>query len=138
MLGDVNFTPEWQTFTAEGTVSAQQAGPNQGGGLFTSIAFNLNELADANNYYFDNIVFEVYKAGISAEYSSDVVQIDFGFDTNIPALLAKTGMPRLLFPKECAQVKVDGEGWRLSPLKVIPMAVSTSLPRRLSMARRLS
>ena len=109
MLGDVNFTPEWQTFTAEGTVSAQQAGPNSGGGLFTSIAFNLNELADANNYYFDNIVFEVYKAGISAEYSSDVVQIDFGFDTNIPALLAKTGMPRLLFPKECAQVKVDGE-----------------------------
>ena len=109
MLGDVNFTPEWQTFTAEGTVTAQQAGPNSGGGLFTSIAFNLSELADANNYYFDNIVFEVYKAGITAEYASDVVQIDFGFDTNIPELVEKSGMPRLLFPKECAQVKVDGE-----------------------------
>ena len=109
MLGNIDFAPEWQTFTKEGVVTAQQAGPNDNGGLFTSIAFNLNELADANNYYFDNIVFEVYKAGITAEYSSDVILVDFGFDTNIPELLKASGMPRLLFPKDCATVKVDGQ-----------------------------
>ena len=109
MLGNIDFTTEWQTYTKEGTVTASQAGPNQGGGLFTSIAFNLNELADANNYYFDNIKFEVYKAGIAAEFYMDVVQIDFGFDTNIAKLVAASGKPRLVFPKDLVKVTVGGE-----------------------------
>ena len=109
MLGNLSFTSSWQNFTAEGTVTSQQAGPNSGGGLFTSIAFNLNELADANNYYFDNIVFEVYKAGITAEYYMDVIQMDFGFDTNIAELVKASGMPRLLFPKDMVKVTVDGQ-----------------------------
>jgi len=117
MLGNVDFTTEWQTFTAEGTVTASQAGPNQNGGLFTSIAFNLNEYAEANNYYFDNIVFEVYKAGITAEYSSDVIMVDFGFDTNIADLVKAGGKPRLLFPNDCAAVKVDGEPMNITTVE---------------------
>ena len=109
MLGDVNFTTDWNKFEKEGVVTADQAGPNTGGGLFTSIAFNLNELADANNYYFDNISFEVFKLGTLVEYSMDVIKIDFGFDTNIPALVAASGKPRLLFPKSCVKVTVDGD-----------------------------
>lgn len=44
-FGDINFSTEWQTVTVSGRFEA--AG--------NSIAFNLNELPDANNYYFDNI-----------------------------------------------------------------------------------
>ena len=106
MLGDVNFTTDWQTFTAEGTVSADQSTDAK---KFLSVAFNLNEYADANNYYFDNIVFEVYKLGTIAEYAQDVIKIDFGFDTNIPALVKASGKPRLLFPKNCVKVTLDGE-----------------------------
>jgi len=109
MLGDMNFDTSWQTFTKEGVVTAAQAGPNGTGGLFTSIAFNLSELADANNYYFDNIVFEIYKAGITAEYYQDVIQMDFGFDTNLKELVKACGKPRLIFPKDVATVTVKGE-----------------------------
>lgn len=48
-FGDVSFTSEWKTFKASGSFT------NAGG----SIAFNLNELADANNYYFDNISLKI-------------------------------------------------------------------------------
>ena len=106
MLGDVNFTTDWQSFSAEGTVSADQSKDDK---KFLSVAFNLNEYADANNYYFDNIVFEVYKLGTIAEYAQDVIKIDFGFDTNIPALVKASGKPRLLFPKNCVKVTLDGE-----------------------------
>lgn len=109
MLGDVNFTTDWNNFYKEGVVTADQAGPNTGGGLFTSIAFNLNELADANNYYFDNISFEIFKLGTLVEYGQDVIKIDFGFDTNIPALVAASGKPRLIFPKDCVKITVDGD-----------------------------
>ena len=120
MLGNIDFTTEWQTFTTEGTVTAQQAGPNGSGGLFTSIAFNLNELADANNYYFDNIKFEVFKAGIVAEYSNDVVLIDFGFNTNLADLVAASGMPRLLYPMDCASVVADGEPMDITTIEAFP------------------
>ena len=108
MFGDLNFTPEWQTFTKEAEVTASQAGPNDGGGLFQSVAFNLSGDAD-NNFYFDNVKFEVYKFGTSAEYAEDAIQIDFGFETNIPALCKAAGKSRVLFPNENAKVLVNGE-----------------------------
>lgn len=52
-IGDVNFTTEWQTFVWEGAIPAECAGK----GMHT-IAFNLNEFAEANNYYFDDIAWE--------------------------------------------------------------------------------
>lgn len=109
MLGDVNFTENWQTFTTEGEVTEQQAGPNGTGGLFTSIAFNLNELADANNYYFDNIVFEVFKLGTMVEFSNEAIKVDFGFDTNLPELVKKGGRPRLVYPNDCVTVTANGQ-----------------------------
>ncbi|MBR6997291.1 MAG: hypothetical protein IKI19_00620 [Prevotella sp.] len=110
MFGNLTFTTEWQTFTKEGTVTAQQARGDSGTNpVFQSVAFNLNELADANNYYFDNIKFEVYKYGTTAEFYMDIMKIDFGFDTNISELVAACGKPRLLFPKDMVSVTMDGE-----------------------------
>lgn len=48
-LGDVPFTTDWKTVRYTGKFS--RAG--------SSIAFNLSELADANNYYFDDMSFKV-------------------------------------------------------------------------------
>lgn len=48
-IGNVYFTNEWKTVTSSGTLSSDGK----------SIAFNLSELADANNYYFDNLSFKV-------------------------------------------------------------------------------
>lgn len=48
-LGDVNFSTDWKTVKSSGRLE-------QGG---QSIAFNLNEFADANNYYFDNISLKI-------------------------------------------------------------------------------
>ena len=48
-IGNVNFTTEWKTISLSGTLT--QAG--------SSIALNLSEYADANNYYFDNVSFKI-------------------------------------------------------------------------------
>lgn len=48
MLGDLNFTEEWQEYDQEVDISSNQAGG-------TTIAFNCNVLKDVNNYYFDFI-----------------------------------------------------------------------------------
>jgi len=51
-IGTVPFTTEWKEFKAEGTFEgAQQDG-------FT-IAFNLNDFADANKYYFDDFSLKI-------------------------------------------------------------------------------
>ena len=48
-LGNISFTTDWKTITVSGKFDA--AGQ--------SIAFNLSELADENNYYFDNISLKI-------------------------------------------------------------------------------
>lgn len=48
-VGDIPFTTEWKTVKASGRLEASGQ----------SIAFNLSELSDANNYYFDNLSFKV-------------------------------------------------------------------------------
>ena len=108
MAGNVNFTANvWERFSYEGEVTAQQAA-NADGKLLQSIALNLSMDTDVE-YYFDNIRLEVYKYGVSAEFAYDVVKLDFGFDTNLPALVEACGKPRLLYPAECATVKANGE-----------------------------
>ncbi len=110
MIGSPTFTTEWQTYKFEGEITASQAGPNGSGGLMHSIAFNLSK--DRNNdvdFFFDNLKFEVYKYGTMAEYYMDIVQVDFGFDTNIPALVKASGKSRLIFPEGCAKVTADGK-----------------------------
>ncbi len=109
-IGDVEFIPDWQTFETEGEISADQSKDDK---QFHSWAFNLSELAEANNYYFDNIKFQVLKFGTQAEFSNDVILVDFGFDTNIPELVKAAGKPRIFYPNECATVKVNGEAVEL-------------------------
>lgn len=48
-LGDINFTTDWKTITLSGKF----------GDAGQSIAFNLSELADENNYYFDNVSLKI-------------------------------------------------------------------------------
>lgn len=48
-IGNIPFTTDWKTIKLTGTLS--KAGK--------SIAFNLNELSEANNYYFDNISLKI-------------------------------------------------------------------------------
>lgn len=55
----VNFTPEWQTFDKTLTIDASKAGSD---GMQT-FAWNLNVLAEATKYYFDDIVLEIEKTG---------------------------------------------------------------------------
>ena len=106
MIGSPNFTTEWQVYTFEGELTEEQSGE----GTMHSIAFNLSkDRANDIDFFFDNIKFEVYKYGTVAEFSNDVIQIDFGFETNIPELVKQSGKKRLMFPEGTASVKVNGE-----------------------------
>ena len=51
-IGDVAFTTEWTTITLTGKFASGQADGH-------SIAFNLSELSDANDYYIDNVSFVI-------------------------------------------------------------------------------
>lgn len=63
-LGNIPFTTEWKTIKLSGTLS--KAGK--------SIAFNLSELSDANNYYFDNVSFKIN--GVEKIKNGDMEGID--------------------------------------------------------------
>ena len=111
LFGNLSFTPEWQTFTKEGEVT-EQIGINDQGYKFRSVAFNLSGATD-NKFYFDNIKFEIYKYGTAVEFSNDVIKVDFGNDTNVADLVKAGGLPRLLYPLDCATVKVNGKAVEL-------------------------
>ena len=100
----ITITPEWTTITAKGTISESLVSKS-----FQSIAFDLNKNAESTQYYFDNIKFEIYKYGTVAEYKDDNLQIDFGFETNLPELCKAAGKKRIQFPKENAKVLVNGQ-----------------------------
>ncbi len=51
-----DITTTWQEYSFEGVITQEQAGAS---GMQT-IAFNLNEKRQDNNFYFDNIVWELY------------------------------------------------------------------------------
>ena len=98
-------TANWNTISAKGTITQNLFDKN-----FQSIAFDLNnDKETATQYYFDNIKFEIYKYGTVAEYSDDVIQIDFGFENNLPELCKAAGKKRVIFPKESAKVLINGE-----------------------------
>ena len=117
LFGNINFTTDWQTFTKEAEVTAQQSTDEK---KFLSVAFNLNpdDHTDANTYYFDNIKFEVFKLGTVVEFSNDVILVDFGFDTNIPEIVKNSGLKRVFFTDNgCAKVKVNGEDASISSVE---------------------
>ncbi len=51
-IGSVSFTTDWTTYSASGSVDASMAGGY-------SFAFNLNDFAKANKYYFDNVSIKI-------------------------------------------------------------------------------
>ena len=57
LSGGFNVTTEWKEYYYEGTITSEQAGD----GAMQTIAFHLNESSVANNFYFDDIVWESYK-----------------------------------------------------------------------------
>lgn len=56
-IGDINFTTEWQVYTAKGKFPKEVI--DSKGVVAHSIAFNLSEFIPANNYYFDSISFKI-------------------------------------------------------------------------------
>jgi hypothetical protein len=110
IMPEFTTSTDWQTLKAEGTISADF----ESNGVM-SIAFDLNRDKEvANKYYFDNVRFEVYKVGTSAFVASYVAQIDFGFDTNLAELTKAAGSSRVVYPADCATVKVNGQ-----PIEII-------------------
>ena len=107
LFGTLNFTNGWQTYTNEASVTSQQSTDSK---KFLSVAFNLNELEEANSYYFDNINFEIYIPGIDAAYNEGGIRILFPYYTNIVRLVANgaDGKNRLMMPTDCFKVTVDG------------------------------
>ena len=95
----LDFTTEWQSYESGELVSVAD---------LQSIAFNLSMTSDAE-FYFDNIRFEEYKYGVSAAFCDYVIQLDFGFDTNLPDLVKASGRPRLMYPNDCVTLKINGE-----------------------------
>ena len=56
--GGFNVTTEWKEYYYEGVITSEQAGD----GAMQTIAFHLNESAEANTFYFDDIVWESFGA----------------------------------------------------------------------------
>lgn len=106
IVDEFNATVDWTPISAEGTVTSQVIGENG----FKSIAFDLNQdLTTSNNFYFRNIKMEQLKSGASAKFGGIAIQMDFGFDINVAELVAAAKAKRLVFPNDCATVKVNGE-----------------------------
>ena len=104
---------DWTSIFAEGTVTKSTMGitdNNPEGNGFLSIAFDLNQdLTTSNNFYFRNIKMEQLKSGLTAKFGGIAIQMSFGFDTNVADLVAAAKAKRLVFPNDCATVKVNGE-----------------------------
>lgn len=114
-----HFSTDWKTFEASGTLA--QIGDNGLG----SIAFDLNVDGTANNYYFDNISFQVFKAStpvslIKTAYGADVVRVDFSKETNMQDLVKAAGGERVVYPNECAAVTVNGQPTTLMSVEARP------------------
>lgn len=114
-----HFTTDWQTFEASGTLG--QIGDNGLG----SIALDLNVDGTANNYYFDNISFQVYKEStpvslIKTAYGADVVRVDFSKETNMKDLIKAAGGERVVYPNDLAAVTVNGQPTTLMSVEARP------------------
>ena len=88
--GGYDVTTQWRTIEYEGTITPEQAGD----GAMQTIAFHLNEKAEANNFYFDDIVWESYKdegtSYVSSKKSKDGL-FNLTSTTNLTVRLFKDG-----------------------------------------------
>lgn len=90
LAGNYNITTQWQEIDYEGTVTQEQAGAS---GLMT-IAFNLNEQWEENNFYFDDISWESAKGNGNSGVSMRSKDGHFTFNktTNLCCRLFKDGL----------------------------------------------
>lgn len=110
MIGDVNFTTEWEHFEKTVTVSGDQSTAEKPMG---SIAFNMNENDGgvANVYYLDNISVKTGSLVNDVRHLYDGIQVLFTDWTNIPDLIIESanGKRRLYGPNDCFKVTINGE-----------------------------
>ena len=64
--GGYDVTTSWQEITYEGTITSEQTGGGNSKDMQT-IAFNLNELRADNNYYFDDISWELFNGSMQGD-----------------------------------------------------------------------
>ncbi len=100
--GSYNVTTEWQDIEYEGTITDEQVG-KQGGGWWggqetvqdmQTIAFNLNVDRKDNNYYFDDVSWELYTGDGQPEemsHQSKDGQFSFSKTTNLTVRLFQEG-----------------------------------------------
>ena len=101
MDGSYNVTTQWQEISYEGTITDQQTGSSRDwwsgqstAGRMQSIVFNLNVDKKDNNYYFDNVSWELYtddETAIEASKESKDGQFTFNNTTNLTLRLFKNG-----------------------------------------------
>lgn len=101
MGGSYNVTTQWKEINYEGTITDEQTGSSRDywsgqstAGRMQSIVFNLNVDKKDNNYYFDNVSWELYTDnGTTVEATKESKDGKFTFDktTNLTVRLYKDG-----------------------------------------------
>ena len=102
--GSYNVTTEWQEIVYEGTITDDQVGKQGGGGWWwggeetvedmQTIAFNLNVDRKDNNYYFDDVSWELYTGDgqpVDASQESKDGQFTFSKTTALTVRLFQDG-----------------------------------------------
>ena len=105
--GNYNITTEWQEITYEGTITDEQVGKQGGGGWWwggneeetvqdmQTIAFNLNIDRQDNEFYFDDVSWELYtgEGSVTEETSKESKDGKFNFSntTSLTVRLFKDG-----------------------------------------------
>ena len=112
LLGNISFTGDWQTYEKNDLKVTSNQAKNGNGNKFQSVAFNLNDIADANKYYFDNIYVDAYEPQIDVQYGENgSIKILFPYYVNTCRLMVQHagGKRRLILPNEMFKVTVNGK-----------------------------
>jgi len=83
-LGEANFTPDWTVYKESGKFTSDQAGGH-------SIGFNLNEIDDANDYYFDSVSFVINGVEYVANVNCDSIDCENFFSKINEGTTVKSG-----------------------------------------------
>ena len=127
MIGNIQFTTEWQTIVKEGIVTSQQVYGDEGPDVNTdwemhTIAFNLYLLKEANNYYFDDIKLEVRGAKAPTPFEgwfNMVKNSDLSTD-DVSSFTGRDGIDGVDRP---ARIVVDADGKRALNVTAIDPAI---------------
>lgn len=112
LLGNISFTGDWQTYEKNDLKVTSSQAKNSNGSKYQSVAFNLNDIADANNYYFDNIYVDAYEPQIDVQYGENgSIKILFPYYVNTCRLMVQyaEGKRRLILPNEMFTVTINGK-----------------------------